>query len=96
MKKMMSMLLAVIMLFCGLQIAAAEEGQAAEESVAFTGTLSVSGRKTAEVGETVDVKAVVSNANMGYSVCWQEKSGSDWTEVADGEEYSFAADAVGS
>ena len=96
MKKIMSMLLAVIMLFCGLQIAAAEEGQAAEESVAFTGTLSVSGRKTAEVGETVDVKAVVSNANMGYSICWEEKSGSEWLEIADGEEYSFTVDEAGS
>ena len=33
MKRIMTMLLAVIMLFCGLQIAAAEEGQTAEESV---------------------------------------------------------------
>ncbi|MBQ6513315.1 MAG: hypothetical protein IJI09_01205 [Clostridia bacterium] len=96
MKKIMSMLLAVIMLFCGLQIAAAEEGQVAEESVAFTGSLSVSGRKTAEVGETVDVKAVVSNANMGYSICWEEKSGSEWLEIADGEEYSFTVDEAGS
>ena len=78
-----------------------EEVKASEETApAFTGTLSTTGCKVAETGSEAYVEAIVSGANMGYSVYWEQEfpellelQGPEavWKRIenADGEQYRF-------
>ena len=72
MKKIISILLAVMILTSMATVAmAAKEKKQAE--AAFTGKLTVSGPKLAvKPGGRVKLKAVVSKANQSYSIAWQQ------------------------
>ena len=93
MKKIISILLAVMILTSMATVAmAAKEKKQAE--AAFTGKLSISG-PTLEVkpGERVKLQAAVRKANQSYSITWQQydEIWKKWVNIVKGEEYKFSA-----
>ena len=69
MKKILSMLLAVMMLVGSLPVSLAEDVPAAETQAAFAGTLSIEQTPNdVVIGDTVRLKANVKNANLDYSL----------------------------
>ena len=92
MKKLISIILAVMMLTGMGAIASAEKGKAS-----FTGSMSVADPADAVPGEQVVLRASIEDANLDYTVTWQIYVGGEeeWANAGAGKEFSFAAPGAG-
>lgn len=64
-----------------------------EEPVEFTGSVEIVLENTGDIyfGDTVVLRAVVTNANISYDIRWEVLEGSEWVEIEgeDEETYEF-------
>jgi len=92
MKKLISIILAVMMLTGMAAIASAEKGKAS-----FTGSMSVADPADAVPGEQVVLRAGIEDANLDYTVTWQIYVGGEeeWANAGAGKEFGFAAPGAG-
>ena len=96
MKKIISILLAVMILTSMTTVAMAAKKQT--KSAAFTGELLVEGPKAKmKPGAMIELKAKVKNANLSYSVKWQLYNAEEekWEDVGEGKKYKFSAPEEG-
>lgn len=99
MKRIVTVILAAVMLFSCLYAAAAEdiiETEAVVETpVYFNGTLEARPGDPAVSGEKAILTAIVKEANLEYALQWEKKNGEGtWTAIpgANTERYEFTAD----
>ncbi len=94
MKKLISIILAIMMLAGITTVSIAEE----EAQAAFTGSMILSGTTEAAPGEQVLLRAIVADANLAYTVTWQTYNAGEekWVKASEGNDYSFAAPGAGS
>ena len=95
MKKIISILLAVMILTSMTTVALAAKEQ--KTKATFTGKLSISGPSAPlQPGTNTKLKATVKKANLKYAIAWQryDTAKKQWIKVGKGEEYKFSAPAA--